>query len=333
MVVVESLAESRVPNFMRAEEFDNLTEKELQEKANVCFAEAESMNVNLAGGHFEKLRLHLEAQFYLTAVAKKRDDRVANRDFRLEVAVIVLIGFEIVLSVLFGTLGIWEGKGQMRTLDHMDKSTAATASAMMTVSESLQRLAKDQAESLNRLTQMNTTLTDSLRTGGKMVGAASKQLNILQQEQAERAAQLAKKPQLELALGNSLLPLVFNAVHPPSFPAREHTDTSSTFDARILNAGNAAATKMQFRVILLATDVTFSALNAMQTPEPPDSPSRTYLMNIDILRPGVNLPMTMTFTFPKGRAPFQVMFNADADEIQTATPLGTVLINPQTPVK
>jgi len=317
---------------MRAEEFDTLTEKELQEKANDCFVLAENTNVNLTGGHFDKLRLHLEAQFYLTAVSKKRDDRVARRDFWMEVAVIILIGVEIVLSVVFGVGGIWEGTGQMKTLDHMDKSAAATATAMTAVSGSLQSLAKDQAESLDRLTQMNTTLDDSLKTSGKMVGAASKQLDILQQEQAERAAQLAKKPQLQLAIGNLFVPAVFNAVHPPSFQIREQTDTTMTFDARIQNAGNTAATRVQFRVVLLASDVSFSAINAIQTLEPPESPSKTYLINFDIIRPSVNIPMTMTFTFPKGHAPFQVIFNVDADEIQTATPLGMVLLTPRTPV-
>jgi hypothetical protein len=317
---------------MRAEEFDTLTEKELQEKANNCFVQAENTNVNLTGGHFDELRLHLEAQFYLTAVSKKRDDRVARRDFWMEVGVIILIGAEIILSIVFGTVGILEGKGQMKTLEHMDTSAAATATAMTTVSSTLKSLETDQAESLDRLTQMNTTLNDSLKTSGKMVGAASKQLDILQQEQAERAAQLAKKPQLQLAIGNLFVPAVFNAVHPPSFQVREQTDTTMTFDASILNAGNAAATRVQFRVVLLASDVSFSPLNAIQTPEPPESPSKTYIINIDIIRPSIKIPMTMTFTFPKGHAPFQVVFNVDADEIQTATPLGMVLLAPRTPV-
>jgi len=58
----------------------------------------------------EKLRLLLEAQFYLTGVARKRDERVANRDFWLEVTVIVLIFVEIIIISVAGIrIGILEG--------------------------------------------------------------------------------------------------------------------------------------------------------------------------------------------------------------------------------
>src|SRR5580692_3289994 len=121
---------------MRAEELDNLTEDQLQQKANACFAAADDANIHLSGSGFEKLRLHLEAQFYLTALAKKRDERVARRDFRMEVGVIALIAAEIVLAIVFGIVGILEGNGQTKALKDMDTSTAATASSMTAVSES-----------------------------------------------------------------------------------------------------------------------------------------------------------------------------------------------------
>ena len=62
------------------------------------------LNLDDAG----KLRLLLEAQFYLTA-ARKRDERVASRDFWLEVTVIVLIFVEIIISVAGIRIEILEG--------------------------------------------------------------------------------------------------------------------------------------------------------------------------------------------------------------------------------
>lgn len=124
---------------MRAEELDNLTEEQLQQKANACFAAAEDVNIQLSGGNFEKLRLHLEAQFYVTALSKKRDERVARRDFRMEVGVIALIAVEIVLATVFGIVGIREGSGQTKALKDMDASTSATATSMEAVSSPCNR--------------------------------------------------------------------------------------------------------------------------------------------------------------------------------------------------
>lgn len=179
---------------------------------------------------------------------------------------------------------------------------------------------------------MNGTLSDSLKTTSTMAGATRNQLDILKQEQADRTVQLAKKPKLRFILGGIPVPEAFNAVHPPVFTIREQSDTSMTFDASILNEGTASATKGQFRVVVGATDVTLTGLpTPIQAIEPPDNPFRTYLFNFDYIRPHVNMPVTLTFSFPKGRAPFTVVFNVDADEIETATPLGTVEFRPRTP--
>lgn len=43
---------------MRAEELDNLTERQLQDKANICFITAE--DANFQGGDGARLRLQLE---------------------------------------------------------------------------------------------------------------------------------------------------------------------------------------------------------------------------------------------------------------------------------
>jgi hypothetical protein len=64
---------------MRAEEIDNLTVKELQDRANACFIEAENTNANMFGGDEKKLRLQLDAQYYLTLVSRLFDGSSCNR--------------------------------------------------------------------------------------------------------------------------------------------------------------------------------------------------------------------------------------------------------------
>jgi len=105
---------------VRAEEFDDASVEELLRKANECFDMARSPLEEkriLEKLHFRpsddaKMCLLLEAQFYLTAVARKRDEKVARRDFWMEVAVIALIGLEILLSLVLGVIAIREGRQQ-----------------------------------------------------------------------------------------------------------------------------------------------------------------------------------------------------------------------------
>jgi len=278
----------------------------------------------------EETRQH--ARDWLSERADYRDawdSWKSARDLILEIAVILLILAEIVLSAIFGIIAIREGRDQAKVLTHMDQSTVATASAMTAASSSLQSLASAQAKSLDRLNQMNDTLRGSLKTSSSMASATDKQLNILEQEQSDRAALLARRPKVQLYIGS--VPLSngpFNVLHLPTFPVREQTDTLITFDSNLVNAGNASATRAQLRVVVFATDVSFSSnANFIRPNEPADNPVRTSVVNIDLIRPHVNMPMTLSFSFPKGRAPFQVLFNVDADEIETATPLGSLTIH------
>jgi hypothetical protein len=108
------------------------------------------------------------------------------RELLLEGAVIGLILIEILLSIVFGTIGICEGVKQGQVLDrqatlleHMDRAasdTAATVHALKT----------DQEKSVERLKEMNENLRESAT-------AMADQLKILRQQQGEHLAQLAKK--------------------------------------------------------------------------------------------------------------------------------------------
>ncbi len=267
----------------------------------------------------------------MAAVSRKRDEQVARRDFLLEIAVIALIGIEIILSIAGIGIGIREANQQAKTLSNIEGSTRDAASAMSTVSTSIKAVADGQAASLGDLKQMNESLQSSLARTGTMTSATQKQLQILQGEQARRLAQLAKKPKLELYISSVLLPP--NGIFPAK--ARESTDTQSNYDVILKNSGDATATKGNLRVVVLGKGTWLSSnVQSTRPYEPPDSEIHTFLIPFDYLRPSVQIPMSFTIGYPKGQAgAVMVVWNVDTDELPTATPLGTlVVIPPETPV-
>src|SRR5260370_32237141 len=99
---------------MRAEELlETLTDDELKNRANLCYLEAEDNSLYKLASPEDKLRPLTQADVYLKALIWRSDARVARRDFWMEVGVMVLIGVEIVLSVV----GLWAGYQQGKILD------------------------------------------------------------------------------------------------------------------------------------------------------------------------------------------------------------------------
>jgi hypothetical protein len=316
---------------MRAKEFDEATIEQLQAEADRYLEEAEAPYE--AGKRYaddaERLRLLFKAQFYLSAVARKRDDETSRRDFKLEKIVIALISLEIVLSLIFGLIGLAEGYQQADILDKMRKSADATAQAMEAARTSLQHLSDDQSASRSSLEQMNRSLQQSLTTTNGMAGAMIKQLGILQEDQKNKALQLSRKPKLVLYIGA----VPADATLKVSFTPRETTDTSLSFDCAFTNEGTASATKPMLRAIIFNKNVTLSSSNGVQSPpQPIDATNRVFLINFPDMRPHIRIPVVLTFTFPKGEKPFEVVFNADADEIETGTPMGAMSITPRKPL-
>jgi hypothetical protein len=311
---------------MKAEDFDRPIE-ELRALANKRFELAQTPLEEPP--HYldegAKLRLLLEAQFYLTAVARKEDERVGSRDYKLEVWVIVLIGIEIILSIVGIWIGIREGNQQARVLSNIEQSTKNSAQAMLAAKSSLETLASSQTNSLGHLKQMDSSLQSSQTTTAAMASATRKQLQILQAEQASRASQLARKPNLKLYVAG--VPANGLTV---SFKPRSETDTLMSFDFELVNEGNAIATKPLMRVVVDNKQVLVQSTTPLQTPvESPDSPTRVFLLPLDNIRPRVHMPMTFTFTYPANSKSFGVGFNVDADEIEAGTFLGTISVNPR----
>lgn len=309
---------------MRLTDFNLLSDDQLRQLADDQLAKIDGC------GPADHPAYLLTAQLYMNEIDRRHDTRVGRRDFWMEVTVIVLILAEVIF-------GIIEGNKQATILDRVSSSTKITADITKDVKASsleqaahLKTLADEQVRSLDSLKVTNDTLQASVKQTKDMAVATQEQLVILKQEQASRQAQLAKKPKLELYIGALPLDTFFKV----SLKEREQTDTSVLFDFSLKNSGDAAATRGWLRVFVRAKDVTVQCnCQVMPTGEPPDSPERTFLIPFEVLRPNVRIPISITFTYPKGQKPFDVSFNVDADEISTATPLGSMTVRPREPLQ
>jgi hypothetical protein len=120
--------------YVRVEEFEKLTKKQLRQKANDCFAAADG------AGELVRTALLTEARFYLEELARRVDSRVSIRDLILELVVIILIGAEL-------RLGFEEGKqqqaafgkiqGTLAALQASSEATAKTLTALQSTTEGM----------------------------------------------------------------------------------------------------------------------------------------------------------------------------------------------------
>ena len=207
---------------MRVGEFRKQTDAELLHMADQCFAKIDGTGgVGGAPTPWElQPALLLQAQFYMNEVDRRHDASIVRRDFILELIIIFLIVAEIVF-------GIVEGNKQANILNLMNTSTAATATAMADLRTAQQESLTQQTKSLESLNQMNDKLKTSVQETGNMAVATQKQLGILQSEQANRLAEQAKKPKLELVAGTVAL----NTQVPTPVKAREpKSETQQVLD-------------------------------------------------------------------------------------------------------
>jgi hypothetical protein len=155
---------------LRVAELRKQSEEELLQMADECFVIMEDAR-GLPHTHAPLL---LKAQFCLNEIDRRRNTEIAQRDaeiarrdeefarrsYKIEIWVIVLIGLELLVSVGGIVFGIVEGNKQAAILKHMDVSTAATASALITLTDQPKK-------SLDSQAQMNQNLQQSIHeTGG-----------------------------------------------------------------------------------------------------------------------------------------------------------------------
>lgn len=110
---------------------EKLSNAELRRKANECLSNIENEGLPEKQSHIA------EAQFCLSeierrqhSIARKEDARIGQRDYLLEIAVIILIGFEIVLSGVEIYFEYDGGIQEMQALGSLRDSSAAIASGI-----------------------------------------------------------------------------------------------------------------------------------------------------------------------------------------------------------
>jgi hypothetical protein len=169
---------------MNIEQLSTMTDSELRVRANAHLEHLDSeTESNMTKEHHVA-----QAQIYLTELDRREQAqervkaaRIAKRDFWLEIAVIVLIGAELVIAFM-GYLG--ENK-QMDVLDKLNKSGAATAATLTAVRQAQEASLETQKQTLDNIVAMNDTLrdemdlnfTEALQYSGGMSGSGKERID------------------------------------------------------------------------------------------------------------------------------------------------------------
>jgi hypothetical protein len=177
---------------MKVRELDAKTDEELRRLADESFTSMEDR------GTAESLQHLHTAQFYLSLLHRRQDDRVAARDLRLEIIVIVLIALEIIF-------GFIEGSKQAAILSNMQTSTAATAATLQTQGTIFDTINGNTAKTVEAVKKLQEAQDNSLKTSNaslrankQIVETLTNQLKILKVEQDARLEQQSRRPVLEL---------------------------------------------------------------------------------------------------------------------------------------
>jgi hypothetical protein len=148
---------------MNIEELSAFSEDELRSKANACLKDYDVASA------MTREHLIAEAQFYLGEIERRKqiqerieNGRIAQRDYKLEVWVIVLIGAELVLAIVAIVVGWVEGKKQMDVLDKLNQSSAATAATLTAVRQAQEASLDTQKHTLDNIVAMNNSLQDEM---------------------------------------------------------------------------------------------------------------------------------------------------------------------------
>jgi hypothetical protein len=305
---------------MSEENIRKLPKKKLQEKMNELQrlrSDAFNSGYSLQG---------LDPGPYEREVDRRRDVFVSRRDLVLELVVIALIAGEIWMGFRQEGHQSKNFTDQQAILSTMNTKTGETATAMKDAAASLKMLSDDQKTA-------NGNFQSTLDQTKSMAIALKQQLDILKQEQAARQAEQSKKPKLELFAGKVGTPEMvnLNTTASVSLPSREQTDTSQSFDFYLRNGGTASALNGMLRAAIFAPDVQLRGGNFQLVADEANTQGHVYTMNFERLRPGINIPIAITFTFPKGHEPFTILFNVDDDESDSGTLLGVVNLVPKRP--
>jgi hypothetical protein len=146
---------------MTFEEFQIAQDIQLIYETKQCF---DRYNNPLTGGG-DKPALLLEAQFYIQELGRREDSKIARRDFRMELIVIVLIGLELVTAVGLAILGSRQQTHDVNqqlaawgriqdVLSQLQTSSEATAQTLVSLQSTTQSMNERIGLELGRMAQM-----------------------------------------------------------------------------------------------------------------------------------------------------------------------------------
>lgn len=105
---------------MNFEQLEKATPAQLREAAKSRF------DITARDHRIGNIMLSLEAQFYMAEmdrreaeIERRESRRVANRDFRMELIVIALIGLELIVAIWGVALSIRESRQQFQTMERL----------------------------------------------------------------------------------------------------------------------------------------------------------------------------------------------------------------------
>jgi len=155
---------------MKLADFEKATTEELRQTVDALFAGAEE-----AGFIAQREARWSEARFYIAEIERRGHDRVARRDFWMEVAVIALILIEIILSVYGIRLAIKQGNDadalmtkQTAVLDQLNANMQATAQVLQASQATMQSMNERLGMELGRMARIELLFSFSQVPGRQM---------------------------------------------------------------------------------------------------------------------------------------------------------------------
>ena len=209
----------------------------------------------------------------------------------------------------------------------MRKSIDALVTSTDQLLAATKSLSDQQEKSLAFLTDMDAALQTSVTNTRLSTTAMQTQLKILQKDQQDRLAELAKKPAITAAIGSVLLT---GAKAGEFIHARELTPTKAVYEITIENSGTSTLLYGQVHVGVLGAGITLSCdcpSEPTRLPEAVKAEGYGILIYVDRLRPGIHVTNTITAEFAQGTNPFSIQITVDGDNYPLAT-LGTFIVTP-----
>jgi hypothetical protein len=154
---------------MNLEQLSTMTEAELQAKANEHLERLDVPMVVSSATETHKQYQIAQAQIFLAELDRRKQakeriesEKIAARDYKLELWVIGLIGAELLLALVGIIVGWVEGSKQMHVLDKLNKSGAETAATLTTLQKEQEAALETQKHTLENIVTMNDALQDEM---------------------------------------------------------------------------------------------------------------------------------------------------------------------------